>query len=110
MSEKHDQVKYSGLKKIFDDCVKKILNYETRKLPADVLEKKERTKEYTKEMIESYNEFVSFVDRVYANVNEKSQTNLSKQKIKNIKSITCIGFNYGFTGTIRKNKIARRCT
>lgn len=84
MSWQHDQKKYESLKKIFDDCVKKITNYETRKLPADEVEKIERKETYKTELIESYNNLTAYVKAVYANVNETSRTIL-KNAVDNSK-------------------------
>lgn len=84
MTAKHDPEKYKDLKKVFDDNVKKILNYETRSLPAEKAELEVRVEEYKIDLINSYNDLVSYVDSIYASVDPTSKNRL-KESVSNRK-------------------------
>lgn len=93
MSETHNQQKHKNLKEAFDNVVKKILNYETRELPED--NRESRINEYKIELIGTYNNLITYIGNVYANVNENSKSILkeavSNRKLRILRALPVFG-------------------
>lgn len=76
---------YNTLKKELTDTIKKIANYESRRqLPVDAYEREQRTQEYKRELIGTYNCFVLYISKFYETFDLTSQfkTNEIVEKLK----------------------------
>lgn len=80
MSERENQNKYNELKKVLEDTIKKILNYETeRKLPTEQQEREERINSYKFELVDAYNNLVTHVDTVFSLLNEDTKNRINER-------------------------------
>lgn len=81
----YNQTTYQNLKKELEDTIKKIINYETRPLPNDPTQREERIGEYTRELVLSYNNWITYVRGYHDKLTLESKNNVN-QKISDLKS------------------------
>lgn len=79
-----DQETYNKYKKTVEDVLKKVINYENRPLPANIVEREERINAYKAEIVESYNNFITYVDENYERLTQDSKES-TKKRISEIK-------------------------
>lgn len=84
MSE-FNQKTYDKLKHAFTLVSNKINNYETRDLPKDKEEKEKRITQYKTELIDTYNQFISYIDKHFKNFQNDSKTKV-REKVNGCKS------------------------
>lgn len=69
---------YRALKKSLTDTIKKVGNYETRKLPEDTTQREARIQQYTQELTGTYNNFVVYLGLFYDTFDLPSQFNVNE--------------------------------
>lgn len=69
---------YRALKKSLTDTIKKVGNYETRKLPGDTTQREARIQRYTQELTGTYNNFVAYLGLFYDTFDLPSQFNVNE--------------------------------
>lgn len=77
MSDKFSRDNYDRLKAEFEKVTKKINNYENRQLPSDETERQVRIETYVAELIESYNDFITYAKKFYSTFNTESKNTIT---------------------------------
>lgn len=95
-SRSFNQKTYDALKKAFEDVAKKIANYEEeRALPSDENKRKLRISGYKSETVETYNNFVEYIDTFYSTFGPDSKARVNQKigacKLKVLRSLTILG-------------------
>lgn len=77
MSQRENQNIYDELKKVLNDVIKKILNYESRPLPSEPQEKEQRVNQYKKELVDAYNNLAAHVDSIFNLLEQNTKTKIN---------------------------------
>lgn len=95
MSVAFEQKLYDDLKGEFEGIAKTVFNYETRELPRDPTEKAKRIETYKTTLVEKYNNFVTYICKLYPTFDENSKIKVTEKitqyRLKLLRAFTALG-------------------